>query len=240
MIVFGGVDDDGKLFNTIYVLDLDTKQWTLEKPSGSIPAARIGHVAEKINGNKMIMFGGNGERSMLNDLFVYDITKKQWTKLNPTGTLPVARTSGSGTRINNYFYIFGGIKYYGDIYGYVNDVNRYDIVNNKWDKINHQGNMYPRASMCGLTSALGNFVILHGYWELYQDDTVYLDTKTQTWVTLYDHQSDSIPLGRSHASAISINTGDTTKVYFFGGNDGIMGPDLGYKNDIWIAEGSGY
>jgi len=240
MLVFGGVDDNGKLHNSLYVLDLASRQWTLEKPTGQIPVPRIGHTAEMIPGNKMVIFGGNSDRSMLNDVYIYDIGKKQWTKMNPRGDIPIARTGGVGTIIGNNLYIFGGIKYYGDIYGYINDIHRYDYVNNNWELIDDQHKIAPRASFCAVTSAGGNYLLLHGYWELYQDDSIIFNTNTDTWLTLDDSSSPTIPLGRSHASAITINSGDTTKVYFFAGNDGIMGPDLGFKNDIWIAEGSGF
>jgi len=240
MIVFGGVDDFGKLYGDIYSLDLETHKWSIESTSGTAPPPRLGHTAVSIPGNKMIVFGGNTDRSMLNDLFVYDITKKSWTKLNPSGELPVARTGTIGTHIGNYIYIFGGIKYYGDIYGYLNDAYRLNLETTKWEKINTQGKMDPRASFCAITSASGNYLLLHGYWQLFQDDTVYLDSKTQTWTQLDDSDSHELPLGRSHASAVTLNEGDRTTVYLFAGNDGIMGPELGYRNSVWKIEGSGF
>jgi len=239
MIVFGGVDDTGVLHNTIYSLDLETKKWNTEETLGTSPSGRIGHTAVLIPGNKMLVFGGNSDISMLNDLYVYDINSKTWSTLNPSGSIPVARTGTVGNVIGDYVYIFGGIKYYGDIYGYLNDVYRYNYVKNIWEKITTHGKMNPRASFCATTSAGGNYLLLHGFFELYHDDTVYLDSKN-TWTTIDNSDSSSLPLGRSHASAIAVIDGDKTKVYLFAGNDGIMGPELGFRNDIWLAEGSGY
>jgi len=240
MVVFGGVDDYGTLHNEIYYLNLETNKWHLETTKGTGPSGRIGHAATLIPGNKMLVFGGNTDRSMLNDLFVYNIDSKTWTKLNPSGDIPVARTGTIGSVIGDYVYFFGGIKYYGDIYGYLNDVYRYNFVNNHWEEIATQGYLNPRASFCATTSASGNYLLVHGYWELYHDDSVYLDSNTDTWVNIDDSGSHSLPLGRSHAASVTVIDGDKTKLYLFGGNDGIMGPDLGFRNDIWLAEGSGF
>jgi len=241
MIIFGGVDDDGVLYNSLYVLDLDTNVWTVEHPKGDIPVPRVGHTADMIPGNKMIIFGGNSDKSMLNDVHVLDITKKTWTEMKPGGDIPVARTGTVGTITNNYFYIFGGIKYYGDINGYLNDVYRYDFINNKWQKIDAEGKIDPRANYCSITSANGNYMILHGYWKLHESDSVFLDCKSNHWESLdVNPSSSSIPLGRSHATAITLNHEGTTKVYLFGGNDGVYENELGFRNDIWIAQGSGF
>jgi len=239
MIVFGGVDDDGKLHNSIYSLDLETKTWTIETTSGSKPVGRIGHTAFLIPGNKMLVFGGNGDKSMLNELLTYDISAKKWSILNPSGDIPVPRTSTIGSLVGNYLYIFGGIKYYGDIYGYLNDAYRYHIVNNRWEKIATQGKLNPRANFCAATSANGNYFLLHGYWELYHDDSVYLDS-TNTWTPIGDSNSESLPMGRTHATTVTIIEGDETKIYLFAGNDGLMVTDLGFRNDIWLGVGSGF
>jgi len=241
MVVFGGVGDDGKLYSDVYLLDLISNKWTIAVTTGDKPVARIGHTAALISGNRMIIFGGNSDRSMLNELHIYDISKKIWKKQTPSGDIPVARTSTIASMTGNYFSIFGGIKYYGDIYGYLNDFYRYDVVNNKWTKVQAGGEKVdPRANYCAVTTSKGNYLVLHGYWTLYQDDALYLDSSTDKWVYLDDSVSQSIPLGRSHASSVSVINGDNTKVYLFGGNDGDYGQDLGYKNDIWIAQGSGF
>jgi len=56
LYVFGG--DDGSLSNELYKLDLDTKEWHLITPRGSVrPSPRSGHTMVSV-GNDLFVFGG--------------------------------------------------------------------------------------------------------------------------------------------------------------------------------------
>jgi len=239
MIVFGGVTDDGKPQNSLYVLDFETNEWTLEATKGDSIAARMGHLCVMLEGNIMIVSGGNDNARMIGDMYSLDFNTKTWTKLNPSGDIPLPRTAFNGLLINQYIYTYGGIKYYGDKWGYLDDLHRYDTENNKWEKLAYSGiPMERRANFIVAKTIKDNLLMAHGYWELYNDDAMLLDTSSLTWSLLDDTSSDSIPLGRTHASSISIIKNNELLMYMFGGDDGIQYDDYGFRNDIWVLKAS--
>lgn len=72
--VFGGMSDDNIKLNDLWVLDMDTQQWSeITLPEKSYqPSCRSGHSAQLYNG-KMIIFGGILELTKeLNEMLIYD------------------------------------------------------------------------------------------------------------------------------------------------------------------------
>lgn len=57
---------------------------TLVELSGTMPSARCGHSATVING-KMFVFGGKDERGCNNDLYVLDLVRFHWVRLDCKG-----------------------------------------------------------------------------------------------------------------------------------------------------------
>ena len=77
MIVFGGGTCAGsQFFNDVWILSNangsgGTPAWTQLSPAGTPPAARKGAAAVyDVNGNRMIVFGGIGTGSSLNDVWI--------------------------------------------------------------------------------------------------------------------------------------------------------------------------
>jgi hypothetical protein len=93
LIVFGGQSSTGVLENDVWVLSNangqgGTPTWTQLFPSGSLPAARTDHatVYDSIH-NRLIIVGGGGNISLLNDVWVL-------TNANGLGGTPVWRQLG--------------------------------------------------------------------------------------------------------------------------------------------------
>jgi hypothetical protein len=62
-------------------------------------------------GDKLMVFGGdNGEtsRNLSNDVFVFDLSKLRWTKIEGTGDLPPPRSHFASAFVGGRFYVFGG------------------------------------------------------------------------------------------------------------------------------------
>uniref|UniRef100_A0A7C6A9W3 FlgD/Vpr Ig-like domain-containing protein n=1 Tax=candidate division WOR-3 bacterium TaxID=2052148 RepID=A0A7C6A9W3_UNCW3 len=117
MIVFGGNSE--VFYNDVWTLDLtlNNEHWTELHPTGSLPLPRtnFAYGYDRVN-NKFYVFGGftnQGGWAFLNDLYVLDISSLNWTQLNPSGDLPVARRNSVGIYDfwGDNFFIFGGDQY---------------------------------------------------------------------------------------------------------------------------------
>ena len=95
MIVFGGTGPPG-LMNDVWALKLDHPfNWTQLLPSGTSPEVRRLHGAiyDPVR-DRMIVFGGSGASSFLNDTWALQFTGAtgaSWSQLAPLGPLPALR-----------------------------------------------------------------------------------------------------------------------------------------------------
>lgn len=134
MIVFGGETAYFNFYNNpandTWVLSnangLDgTPTWTQLSPTGSLPPARIEHSAVyDSKSNRMIIFGGSGVFSNLNDVWVLTNANgtggtTSWIQLSPTGTPPAQREGHTAVydSYHNWMIVFGGY----DGSNYLND-----------------------------------------------------------------------------------------------------------------------
>jgi N-acetylneuraminic acid mutarotase len=124
MIMFGG-GDATSLLNGTWAYDPAAKTWTELKPSGAVPPARYGAaMAYDPTTRHLVMFGGDnktggnpgGTGGLFNDTWAYDATANAWTDLNPSGTLPPARSGHSMVYdpVKNRLIMFGGADMAGD------------------------------------------------------------------------------------------------------------------------------
>lgn len=75
LVVFGGCEggeDQTAPFNDVWVLDLSTKVWALQKITGKKPAGRDGHAGGLIR-NNMIIYGGNGTTTLFQDIWILNL-----------------------------------------------------------------------------------------------------------------------------------------------------------------------
>lgn len=122
----------------------------------NMPGARENSISWKDNNNNLWLFGGNGygsssTKGKLNDLWKYNPANNEWTWMGGSGTINQRGTYGTlgvsssnnipGGRQNSIswtdndgnLWLFGGNGYAesGTI-GYLNDLWKYDVVNNVW------------------------------------------------------------------------------------------------------------
>lgn len=71
--------------------DLPTDTWTLLEPEVSPPGRSWASMVYDPGREVMVLFGGLGERGVLNDTWVYDPKSDTWTEQRPFGAWPAAR-----------------------------------------------------------------------------------------------------------------------------------------------------
>lgn len=83
MFVFGGYDNEGGKCNDLYMLSLDTKEWTMIKMGGATnwPEAKYNHQATIMTINNkdfMVVFGGSNGTQALSDVNLFDLHDGAW------------------------------------------------------------------------------------------------------------------------------------------------------------------
>lgn len=94
MIMFGGGQNGGGVFNDTWAYDPVANTWTELAPSGALPKARYASaMACDPSSQRVIMFGGSNIDSskFFDDIWAYDPVANTWTELKPSGTRPGAR-----------------------------------------------------------------------------------------------------------------------------------------------------
>ncbi len=131
VIVFGGVDDAGNVFNDLWALDLATSRWT-ELISNTANPAPAGAPRHRINAaavydvanRQLVLFGGTagngGIADRLNDVWAVTLSNAngtapasyQWRTLSPSGTPPAPReaTMSVYDDANARMIVFGGAR----------------------------------------------------------------------------------------------------------------------------------
>jgi len=135
MYVFGGYDGES-LRNELFVLDLETCQWTeVKDPEGNGPTPRSQH-SSAVLGDKMIIFGGYDSEEQ-NDVFVFDTETQEWAELDVQGkNLPVSRYQHTSccAKVNgrDALIVFGGFdsnqKCLGDLWALMMDTFEWQEV----------------------------------------------------------------------------------------------------------------
>lgn len=79
IIIFGGGGPNKKRFNSIHVLDWNTKVWKEIQPkeNSKTPIERTYHTSEFIS-NYLITFGGEAHWD-LDDLWIFNFESEMWT-----------------------------------------------------------------------------------------------------------------------------------------------------------------
>jgi len=96
ILLFGGEDAQGTLFNDLYAFE--NNGWAKITPHNSPPTPRYNHQAW-VRGDAMYIWGGQGQTGPLNDLWNYNSTTNTWQQVPTTGPGPVARQGQSTTTL---------------------------------------------------------------------------------------------------------------------------------------------
>ena len=103
---------------------------------GPRPESRDSHSCARI-GNKMYIFGGSTQESLINELWTFSFEKNTWRKLETHGTIPPPREGHSACVIDDhYMLIIGGWnsdteKIFDEIFLFDTNQNEWRLIENK-------------------------------------------------------------------------------------------------------------
>lgn len=101
----------------MWTYDLITEDWSPEKMNGVVPNQRSGY-ASCVDGDRIYLFGGEGNNQLLQDFHIFDTNSLEWTEF--TGVeWPPARKNACMACSFPYLAIYGGSTvngYNGDLY----------------------------------------------------------------------------------------------------------------------------
>ena len=167
VVLFGGRTRVGGWHptNETWLYDVSENTWTKREPATSPPPRRLHDLAYDPVNNKVVLFGGYNESSYLNDTWVYDVDKNEWTEINTTSDPPLkGYHSMVWDRDINRVVLYGG-------YPYDSKVWLFNTFTNTWTSISYGENPPVRYSSAMAHDIVSRkSVVFGGIWN-YMDDT---------------------------------------------------------------------
>ena len=195
---------------------------------GTLPAGRVdAPIVYDAPGRRLLMFGGQDAASPRNDVWEYSLDRREWTELNPSGTLPPARFGHTTVfdPVRRRLVLFGG-----QTSGFFSDVWAYDISQNTWQQLSpDEAGPNRRYGHSAIYDAAGDrLIISHGFTDAGRfDDTWAFGLGTNTWQEI--SPSGIRPLRRClHHSVYDEENG---QMLLFGGCASGFGPCP--LDDLW-------
>jgi N-acetylneuraminic acid mutarotase len=203
--------------------------WAQVDPPGAIPEGRDAHAMAYDPGlGKVIMFGGYGFDSALNDTWLYDPVAETWTAMNPSGTTPAPRGGFSSffDPVSGRLVIFGGWS--DDLQ--LDDTSAYDPITDSWSDLMPSGDYPPASAYHAMAyDPVNDKAVLFGGWDDFNavelGGTYIYDVAANTWAEVTPTGASPSPRD-SHAMVYNPVNG---LIYLFGGFD-----DVGQLNDLWV------
>jgi hypothetical protein len=141
LFMFGGEYFNGaeaRFFNDLYVYNVDRDEWRIVT-SQNTPLPRSGHAwCRGGNAGGIYLFGGEFSSPKQNTFYHYNTfyrlepSTREWTKLEPKGKGPPARSGHRMTYYKNYIILFGGFQDTAQQTKYLGDLWLYDTQNFIW------------------------------------------------------------------------------------------------------------
>ncbi|XP_063617473.1 F-box only protein 42-like [Cydia splendana] len=126
--------------------------WKKIAPTDLLPTItrRFSHAACILDNNMYIFGGCTTNATSFNDLWRFDLSKRQWVRPLATGTYPVPKAYTSMVSYKDFLIVFGGwtypslSQYYQNVTMF-NDIHFYCVSTNKWILINATNSPPPMA-----------------------------------------------------------------------------------------------
>jgi N-acetylneuraminic acid mutarotase len=241
VILFGGKGNGSHYFNDTWAYTPATNAWTKLRPAGVLPPGRFGHsLVYDPAGRKTILFGGvtATTNQPANDLWAYSSEANTWTRLNPAGGSPPARTYPSMVYdpVTGQAILFGGWTGSSTF----DDTWAYEPSTSKWHKLSTTGRPHARwGSSMVYDSASGKLILFGGLFGSYDgsnrlNDTWEFDPATNAWKNLAP--TGDLPPARGYASMVYDSaTGKVILFGGFGGSDGLLADTWAYnpRTNTW-------
>lgn len=135
-------------------------RWVRVGAAGPQPGART-DLAAAASGSAVYRFGGqdaNGDTR--GDLWRLDVDRGRWTRLNPAGPRPAARSGNDLVAASDgTLLLFGGettSRFFGDVW-------RFDPSANRWTRLSAGGPSPRYGSAAAVDPATGALVVTHGF-----------------------------------------------------------------------------
>ena len=171
-VIIGGIDKNGTILSDINIVDMNSYCKCLNDLPPLCGHATVGLF------NDIFIFGGFGNNSYQNTLYVLDTSKDRLDKI--CATTPISPRAGSSMTIfENNIFIYGGHRrstVFSDLYCY-------NIATKVFVKINTNNSpLVPSLTMATLTTN-GNNLLLFGGWNgaEWNCDMFEMDTKKSNW-----------------------------------------------------------
>jgi dynein heavy chain, axonemal len=222
--------------------------------NGKAPSPRWRHTATTIDDNRMLVWGGIGEKSRFDDTYILQLEDEtwSWSEQKPEGTLPAPRSYHTATLIGNRVYMFGGYGGHGQRRQHFDDVHVLDLDLNAWlgqgqgFEVNREGGLKtegaPPAPRGNHTTSLieKTFLCVMGGRDStqYFSDTCMLDTKTMTWSQIRAHPNPGAPTRICSHLAAGIQSVPSSFLFVYGGqtNKDKSRSDWSYRDKVDVLD----
>lgn len=145
LLLFGGEYFNGALahfFNDLHIYNIDRDEWRcVTSPNAPLP--RSGHAWTRAsNPNHVYLFGGEfsspkqGTFHHYSDFWRLEPATREWTKMEPKGKTPPARSGHRMTYWKQYIILFGGFQDTSSQTKYLADLWIFDTQNYVWHSPN--------------------------------------------------------------------------------------------------------
>lgn len=207
MITFDGTGLS-TAYDDVWELMLDSMKWRQLLPSGQHPTARWSYALEfDPDSNRMIAIAGedlNGQ--FCNDVWALSLVpgSEQWTRLNPSGTIPSGRSGPSWCYdpVGRKYFIFGGYTF--PPFRFYNDLHVLDLVSLTWTRLWPTNVPAERRGAAGSFDPFShNFLIFGGETDYGYDNDAYYVNVDSLGVVEWQPTSPRRPGVLLHLSAVN-------------------------------------
>ena len=212
VLLFGGEDVGGHLFNDLHTFD--QVGWHEENPNGDIPPERADQ-AEWVRNQQMYIQGGRGEENLLSDMWRYDMENNEWEQVEQSGDIPSARYGHSVVTVDGKDYLYGGKDNSGSD---LMDFYSFDPETSEWES---DEEIHPPSAGHAI-GVIGERIYAFGgiRWDEndFRDDARYYDTPLgSTWT--YTYTSGDIPSALAFMCHTFAQFSNDKFMYMFGGEN---------------------